>query len=58
MTDDEKDRRAMSRDAAKRVHRYVMDNDLPSQVCVDIGILIGRLSLLEGPGWLKDDKDS
>jgi hypothetical protein len=49
--------KAMSRDAAKRLHRYAMENDLSPQVLMDLGILIGRLSFLEGPGWLKEPDD-
>jgi hypothetical protein len=55
MSDTEK---ATSREAAKRMHIYVMTHDLPIQVCLDIGILISRLILLEGKGWLKEDDDA
>ncbi len=52
--DTEGDRRALSAEAAKRMYDWVKSTDLtlPDQVALDIGILIGRLSLLEGKGWL------
>jgi hypothetical protein len=55
MTEDESDRKAMSAAAAKRLYAYVKSTDLPAQVAMDIGIVIGRLSDLEGPGWQKSD---
>lgn len=59
MADDlEQDRKAMSAAAAKRLFTYVKTNNLPGQVAMDIGIVIGRLSLLEGPGWLTEVSDA
>jgi hypothetical protein len=55
MTEDESDRKAMSAAAAKRLYIYVKSNDLPAQVAMDIGVVIGRLSYLEGPGWQTSD---
>lgn len=48
----------MSAAAAKRLFTYVKSNDLPAQVCLDIGIILGRLSLLEGSGWLTEVSDA
>jgi hypothetical protein len=55
MTDDEADRKAISAAASNRLYAFVKSTELPSQVCLDIGIVLGRLSYLEGFGWKDGD---
>jgi hypothetical protein len=55
MSDEEADRRKMSAAAARRLYRYVREREVPAQISLDIGIILGRLSYLEGPGWQTDD---
>lgn len=49
--DDDPDR-AISAGAARRLWRYVKANHLPAQVEFDIGVVLGRLTIFEGPDWL------
>lgn len=55
MTDEETDAREMSAKSAQRLYRYVRTVEMPAQTLFDIGVVLGRLSKLEGPGWPGDD---
>lgn len=56
--EDEQDRRNMSLDATARLFMWVKTTDLPlpPQVSMDLGIIIGRLRVLENAGSFTDGK--